>query len=525
MSELPIRRGWRDVAWSTVATMVCCGYATMLIIGFGWPGIPAEQREKACLMGIAIGSILALVFGVMAATRRALPGPVRRAWWVLVVGFVALNLIPVGLDMDGQAGNMQTGGASWADLFRLAFVPPAVAALLMFPRRTNTHRSRYKIAFDMLTVMGGAFMVLWYFVIGHVLEKHYLSTIDLVAAVSYPIGDLVLIFGVLAVLLNGAEQTVRRPLGLTVGGLGFLIANDTYLGYLKGVSDGQVVPVDRWQYGSVALGMFLFTMAGIEQCRQARARELQANGGTELRRTSRLPYAALVGGYGLLLVVALQASLFPWGGLVIGAMIMTGGVAARQILALRENHDLVVTDSLTGLANRLQLHESLHRAVERAQRTGQPAAIMLLDMDGFKQVNDTLGHEAGDELLVGFAKILRANVLGSDTVARQGGDEFAIVLPTIGSAQNAEVVATRILEGMRQPILVAGQEICARASIGIAVTDPSVEVTAAGLLNHADLAMYRAKSRKDRGSNWERFIDGGTSDQPGAEIAAGDAAR
>lgn len=508
MIDLSARKkswGWRDFAWSAVVAALSAGYATMIIVAYGLSGVPDEQRERACLMGIAAGSVLALVFGIMAATRRALQPATRRAWWLLTAGFVALNLIPVGLNMSGQAGNMQTGGASWADLFRLCFVPFALAALLSFPRRAGTRRVRFKIAFDMVTVMGGAFMVLWYFVIGHILERHYLSTLDLVAAIAYPIGDLVMIFGVLAVLLHGAEASVRRPLTLLVSGLGFLIANDIYLGYLKAVSDGVVVPVDRWQYGTVAIGMCLMAMAAIEQCRQARAQERESQGRAELRKTSRLPYLALLIGYGLLLAVALRTSLFPWGGLVLGAMLMTGGVAARQILALRENHDLVVTDNLTGLANRLQLNQSLGRAVERAYRTGQPAAVMLLDMDGFKQVNDTLGHEAGDQLLVGFAHLLKGCVLGSDTVARQGGDEFAIVLGNVGSAANADVVATRIVDAMQQSFEVAGQQIRPMASIGIAVTDPTMDLSPAALLHRADFAMYQAKASKDKGANWVRY--------------------
>ncbi len=108
------------------------------------------------------------------------------------------------------------------------------------------------------------------------------------------------------------------------------------------------------------------------------------------------------------------------------------GVAARQFVASREHYTLVITDSLTGLANRLQLRAALAAAVDRYRRTGTSVAVLLIDLDGFKQVNDTFGHDVGDEMLVSFAALLRRTVRGSDVTAHLGGDEFAVVLPAVG---------------------------------------------------------------------------------------------
>jgi diguanylate cyclase (GGDEF)-like protein len=123
---------------------------------------------------------------------------------------------------------------------------------------------------------------------------------------------------------------------------------------------------------------------------------------------------------------------------------------------------------------------------------------MLVDMNGFKQINDTLGHEAGDQLLVAFGQILRRNVLGADVVGRLGGDEFAVVLHNIGSEANVVAVAERIAADMRHPVLLGDTPVQPSASIGIAVAGPG-ELSPDELMHRADLAMYRAKRAKTTG--------------------------
>lgn len=170
---------------------------------------------------------------------------------------------------------------------------------------------------------------------------------------------------------------------------------------------------------------------------------------------------------------------------------------ARDRLAYEATHDL-----LTGLDNRGAFLGHLRAALERDADPGRAVAVLFIDLDGFKQVNDTFGHEAGDRLLTSVATILRRLLLGSDTIGRLGGDEFAVVLPRIGTAENAVAVAARILECLAEPIVVAGRTLPIGASIGIALatgeptSEPSDE--AADLLRRADLAMYDAK--RGRGS-------------------------
>ena len=154
-------------------------------------------------------------------------------------------------------------------------------------------------------------------------------------------------------------------------------------------------------------------------------------------RCTMLPYLALSVGYASLFLAEVGNGVDQSDAMVIGAIVLTGAVGLRQVLAMRESHRLVVTDSLTGLANRRQLRDNLDRAIALGRRTGDPVAVLLIDLDGFKEINDELGHAAGDAVLVHFASVLSRQVRGTDTAARLGGDEFAVVLTGVTGVERA----------------------------------------------------------------------------------------
>jgi diguanylate cyclase (GGDEF)-like protein/PAS domain S-box-containing protein len=160
-------------------------------------------------------------------------------------------------------------------------------------------------------------------------------------------------------------------------------------------------------------------------------------------------------------------------------------------------------DPLTGLANRALFLDHLRSELARGERRSEALAVLFMDLDRFKVVNDSLGHSAGDELLVEMAKRLESVLRGGDTVARLGGDEFVMLLPDVQGSDEAVVIAERVLAGVRAPIVVGGDELFSTASIGIAVWTVvggnEGVATAEGLLRDADTAMYRAKARgRDR---------------------------
>jgi diguanylate cyclase (GGDEF)-like protein len=151
-------------------------------------------------------------------------------------------------------------------------------------------------------------------------------------------------------------------------------------------------------------------------------------------------------------------------------------------------------DSLTGLPNRLLFRDRLDQAVVKAQRRRSRVAVLFLDLDRFKTINDTLGHDVGDALLVEVAGRLQRQCRQSDTVARLGGDEFVFVLDDIARAEDAAVVAAKILASLERPVTAAGRELAVATSIGIALY-PDHAATADELIKYADRALYTAKDQ------------------------------
>lgn len=171
-----------------------------------------------------------------------------------------------------------------------------------------------------------------------------------------------------------------------------------------------------------------------------------------------------------------------------GAMADITDVVSQQYELQRMAH----FDALTGLPNRLLFKERLSASLAMARRNGWQLALLFVDIDRFKVINDTLGHAVGDELLRLAAKRLRQIIRESDTLCRLGGDEFAIVLPDLQSAEEAAAVARKLIDGLGQPFLLAGEDMYVSGSIGITLfPDDGEDVETLG--RNADVAMYRAK--------------------------------
>ena len=178
----------------------------------------------------------------------------------------------------------------------------------------------------------------------------------------------------------------------------------------------------------------------------------------------------------------------------VGALVLnTRDITDRKELENQLVHE-AFHDALTNLANRALFSDRVDQALRRRDRDEHPIAVLFLDLDGFKEVNDSRGHAAGDELLTQVADRLRASVRPEDTVARFGGDEFAILADVDSDGNNdAEAVARRVIEQIGMPFLVDGNELHVSVSIGIAYGGPHAE-NGGQLMRNADLAMYRAKA-------------------------------
>jgi diguanylate cyclase (GGDEF)-like protein/PAS domain S-box-containing protein len=179
-------------------------------------------------------------------------------------------------------------------------------------------------------------------------------------------------------------------------------------------------------------------------------------------------------------------------GVVQGAYVMTTDVTAVRNQE-RQLQSLARQDTLTGLANRRSFQEKLSDAASRAARTRQRMIVMFLDIDHFKQINDSLGHAGGDAVLIEFACRLKSCVRSTDTVARLAGDEFTIILEGTRSAEEGTLVAEKIIRSMQHAFLVEGAPVAVSTSIGIACS-PAEQIDIEGLLKEADDALYAAKA-------------------------------
>jgi diguanylate cyclase (GGDEF)-like protein len=504
-------RGWIVAGIAGITAYAGSMIASVAVMASGVP------HSRVAPLSVALFSFTALGFSWWAAGMRRVDRPTRSAWMWIAASITLLCIAVLSFNIFRGAPFPRPG-----DIARLLMVPVMLTGLLRLPTHSAGGRmQRAKLALDAGTVAVAAAIFLWYVQVGPALTAPGVTFHRIAATTAYPLGDIILVFGVAVVLTRGVIPANRRPMWLLAAATVPWVAGDACIAYLRSQAGGDFANQPQWHLLFIISAHFLLTAAAFEQCRRG-----TGHGSTvqyaSVRRVSQLPYLAVMSGFGLMLFVSVREHvLYPWGGLVLGATLLTGIVAARQMLAQRENHRMAITDGLTGLANRVSLHQSLSLALARGARSGQTTGVLLTDLNGFKQINDTLGHEAGDRLLVSFGDMLRRAILGSDVAGRLGGDEFAIVLHDIGTPENAEVVVRRLLHEATRPILIGDTPVQVRGSIGIALSGPGA-LTVDELINHADIAMYQAKaaSRRSGTSAWHHY-EPDTSEVGGVRTATG----
>ena len=476
--------GWNSMVAAGGVLLGCLGY---LVSGLG------DDTTRGWITDFTYIpiSLLAVVLSVRAARYRGLDRRVRRGWWMMTAACGCMLVSNVLWWWVDAVQGIMPPYPSLADVGFLLYMPLVFAALLTFPARPQTRHERFKLLLDVAVVVVGGFMVLWYLILGPTVAAGGAAKLAVATSIAYPVGDLVLLWAVTTILLRGPAPACRRPLQILLASLGLHVTGGVYLGYL-GLHEGFVG--GTWPDLFLLTSLYLLVVAAAEQFRQANPAENTET--TRRHSINRLPYVAVAVSSVLLILIAREQPLYPLGGLIFGAVTITGLVMVRQIAALRDNESLMVTDALTGLANRTRLRVALERAMTRRNTDGGTLGVLMLDLDGFKEVNDTLGHETGDSLLVAFADVLQGSIRDGDTAARLGGDEFAVVLPRVKNDPTAAaVVAERILTRLSEPVCIGEHMVRIRASIGIAFADHTGPDTVAELLHQADIAMYAAKRR------------------------------
>ncbi len=197
-------------------------------------------------------------------------------------------------------------------------------------------------------------------------------------------------------------------------------------------------------------------------------------------------------------LMSLKANLFGLGGILFLFGIFGLWPLSEMIVRRHENREQLLQmahyDALTGLPNRTLFFDRLHQALHLAARYERLCALLYIDLDGFKSVNDTLGHDAGDELLIEVGERMKKCCRASDTVARLGGDEFIVLLTEVGAAKGAEILAGQILQALEKPFPLKKGQVAVGASIGISIY-PTHGESSDVLLKSADRAMYCSKEQ------------------------------
>jgi diguanylate cyclase (GGDEF)-like protein len=440
-------------------------------------------------------SIFSAALGATAAATlraRTLQGRARTSWTFMAASFAAAALGEGTWAWYELVLHRETPFPSVADVAYLTFPVLALAALLLRPSTLFAGQGRLRTVLDGLLVSGSLFNISWPNTLGPTFGAGGAWTPAFALSLAYPVSDLVLLT---TVLLLVTRTPGRLGPGLLGAGLALLALSDSAYVYLAAS--------DRYQTGNLIdigyLAAYLLLLEAAVRDRPGGDRRGPAQTSWVVTALPYIPVAVAVG-------VAIR-QLRP--GLTNPTLVVGTGLVfvllLRQLLTLIDNRRLVQRvldgqeqlqhqafhDSLTSLANRALFIDRVAHAVELHHRTPRPVAVLLLDLDDFKSVNDGLGHAAGDELLVQVTERLRATTREGDTVARLGGDEFAVLTEDDSDATG---LARRILHALDQPILLQGRRLSVHASIGIALLgDGPARLSGEDLLRRADLAMYAAK--------------------------------
>ena len=445
----------------------------------------SSDLAKTIVYGVlGVSSALVTVVGV----RRHRPSTVW-PWYLMAAGRLSFSAGDITYWWQSVVQHHDVF-PSYSDALYLAYYPALVFALLGLVRARRPGRDRPGLL-DALILSTGAAMLSWVFLIVPYVRASDLSVLARSVSLAYPVADI-LVLGVLLRLTTGRGD--RQPAyRLLVAGTAAMLAGDVVYALLEltiGYQPGNLVDA-TWQamYALVGAAALHPGMAAISS-RGANADE----GRVRFGRLMALAVASLMAPA----VLAIE-----WlRGMPIDVPLIVAGCAVLFLLVITRLHGLVALlsrtlhaveeqathDQLTGLANRRLFHRRWEQTLSTA---GGPSALLYVDLDGFKPVNDSLGHDAGDTLLVGVAGRLRLMVRAGDVVARLGGDEFAVILPWTDEPTAAEV-AERIVAALAEPFLVDGRPVYIGASVGVAAAPPGADPDTE--LRRADGAMYAAKT-------------------------------
>jgi diguanylate cyclase (GGDEF)-like protein len=384
-----------------------------------------------------------------------------------------------------------------------------------------------KFTFDTSIILTVAVVFSWHLILHPIIIHHHISYLDLLVSLGYPMGDLILLFGAVSIYLGSENVFPPKVSYLMIGSLLIQIVTDTASRFLHQGSQEILGPY--WSIAPLLMGLAaIYSLDSIPK---------NSKNNKESRISLRLllPYLSVIL---LFMVIIFQNNEF--NSLIFGTAVAIFLVLFRQVFTGIENQTLLVNyhnlteeleqkigertkelssknqelitavqrmkhmafhDVLSGLPNRRLFQERLVTSMDEAIRNRSKIAVVFIDLDRFKNINDTLGHEFGDLLLKYVSRQMVKSVRKVDTISRQGGDEFTIILNNISTKEEIIPLIERLQTIVSKPITIKGQELHVSMSIGIALY-PNDGTTTEELMKNADMAMYYAK---EEGRNNYKF--------------------
>jgi diguanylate cyclase (GGDEF)-like protein len=468
--------------------VLAAGLMTSAAVGYGTVGMSTAAEDLGELI---IAALAAISCGL---AWRATTGRLSLAWGALALACLGWATGQAIWSYYELVEGTETPFPSVADLGFLGFPVGAMAALAVFPSgATRAHRRR--MILDGLMAATAVGLVSWTTALGAVVEAGGDSPLAVAVSIAYPVTDIALL--VVCVLVLSRTRAYRWPLGLVALGLGLMAVADSGFAYLTAdgsYSDGSAIDLG-WFLAFGFLALAPLTRNGLRS---------DVPEGAQLRGGTALPYVPLAAAVGFLAWQYADGDR-PGRVEVVLASLLVLLVLVRQFLTVHDNKRLTAAlsaseaelrhqafhDGLTGLANRARFVERLAQALDRHERQRHPLAICFVDLDGFKAINDSGGHAAGDRLLRLVAERFHATLSAGDTLARLGGDEFAVLLDDRADPLTA---ARALLASLAEPFTVDDRLVSVRASIGVAeVGGNDLTPTLDELLSRADIAMYTVK--------------------------------
>jgi diguanylate cyclase (GGDEF)-like protein len=498
----------RLMAWAVGA----CGFVAVFFY-FLLPSTPDQDVEY-----VALGLLSSLAIAIGIRINR----PADRRSWYLLLGANLCSTVGDGIENIGYGVIMNRAVPlpSVADLFYLSAYPLIFFGLIGVCRTRDDGAQRENFA-DAAIVALAAMAVSWHFVMGSDFRAA-LPAFGKVVVLAYPLMDIGLLFIMLHSLVFGSSRlTYHRILAAALSCT--LLADSAY-DYLV-------------QHGAYAIGNIVdsgwllnYVLMAVAALHPSMA-EVPPPRVFDPTSRRRIPLLALAGFVppAIVLVAGVIGASVDTPVMAATSIVVFGLVSARMSWlfrsirshtlqaradaaalaeALRARDRLAMDlrhqayhDPLTGLANRTFLYHQVTQSLRDKEGRAGVVGLCLCDLDGFKLVNDSLGHRAGDELLTVVSRRLQSLVRSSDTVARLGGDEFAVLLNGVDSTGVAMRIADRIVAAMKEPVEVAGRQIALSMSVGMSFAESRKSTEQ--LLSEADVAMYEAKARGK--SRWETF--------------------